>query len=66
METQLSVEVELARRIEQVRAEIARAAERAGRSPEDVTLVAVSKTVPADRVRAAAELGITHFGENRV
>ncbi|MFQ5341123.1 MAG: YggS family pyridoxal phosphate-dependent enzyme [Anaerolineae bacterium] len=52
--------------IEQVRARIAAAAERAGRDPGDVTLVAVTKTVPARRVRMAWELGLTDFGENRV
>jgi hypothetical protein len=51
---------------ERVVATIAEAAARAGRSPDDVTLVAVSKTVPADRLRAATAAGITLFGENRV
>src|SRR4051794_140074 len=45
---------------------IGAACARAGRSPSDVTLVAVSKTVPADRVRAAVEAGFTVLGENRV
>ncbi len=45
---------------------IARAAERAGRDPADVTLVAVSKTVPADRLRAAVAVGMEVLGENRV
>lgn len=44
---------------------IADAAARAGRTPEDITLVAVSKTFPLDVVKAAYELGITHLGENR-
>ncbi len=52
--------------IERVRSRIAAAAERAGRHPADVTLVAVTKTVPAYRVRVAWELGLTNFGENRV
>jgi pyridoxal phosphate enzyme (YggS family) len=39
---------------------------RVGRDPSSVTLVAVSKTVPAERVRAAVAAGITLFGENRV
>ena len=46
--------------------QIAGAAARAGRSPDDVTLVAVSKTVPADRLRAAVAAGLTTLGENRV
>jgi PLP dependent protein len=45
---------------------IAGAAQRVGRDPADVTLVAVSKTVAAERVRAAVDAGITVFGENRV
>jgi pyridoxal phosphate enzyme (YggS family) len=59
-------EADLAERIQRVRATIADAAMRSGRRPEDVTLVAVSKTVGAERVLAAARLGITDFGENRV
>lgn len=42
------------------------ACERAGRSPDAVQLVAVTKTVPAERVREAAACGQTLFGENRV
>lgn len=45
---------------------IERAVGRAGRRREEVTLVAVSKTFPADAVRAAYEAGLRHFGENRV
>ncbi|MDH7488064.1 MAG: YggS family pyridoxal phosphate-dependent enzyme [Anaerolineae bacterium] len=45
---------------------IAEAAARAGRSPDAITLVAVTKTVPAEIVAAAWELGVRHFGENRV
>ncbi|HSU88312.1 MAG TPA: YggS family pyridoxal phosphate-dependent enzyme, partial [Terriglobia bacterium] len=42
------------------------AAERSGRTPEAVKLIAVTKSVPADRIREAAEAGIVHVGENRV
>ncbi len=45
---------------------IARAAERVGRDPASVSLLAVSKTQPAAAVRAAAAAGQTLFGENRV
>lgn len=45
---------------------IAEAAARAGRNPDDITLVAVTKTVPADIIAAAWVLGVRHFGENRV
>jgi pyridoxal phosphate enzyme (YggS family) len=53
-------------RVAAVRERIARAAARAGRPPGDVTLVAVSKTQPADVVRAAFAAGLRHFGENKV
>jgi pyridoxal phosphate enzyme (YggS family) len=45
---------------------IAKAAERAGRKVEEITLVAVSKTHPASAIREAYEAGVRHFGENRV
>jgi PLP dependent protein len=51
---------------EAVLARIADAAARAGRDPGAVTLVAISKTVPADRVRAAVAAGLSVLGENRV
>jgi pyridoxal phosphate enzyme (YggS family) len=50
----------------EVRARVAQAAERAGRDPGAITLVGVSKTMPAERVRAAYDEGLRHFGENRV
>lgn len=49
-----------------VRERIATAAIRCGRRPEDVTLVAVSKTKPVEAVQAALAAGQTEFGENRV
>jgi PLP dependent protein len=51
---------------ERVLARIADACARGGRSPGDVELVAVSKMVPVQRVRAAIEAGQRVFGENRV
>jgi PLP dependent protein len=48
-----------------VRARIAAAARAAGRDPESVALLAVSKTWPADAVRELAGLGQLDFGENR-
>jgi pyridoxal phosphate enzyme (YggS family) len=45
---------------------IARAAHRAGRPAEQVTLIGVSKTQPASAIREAYEAGVRHFGENRV
>jgi pyridoxal phosphate enzyme (YggS family) len=49
-----------------VRARIARAAGRAGRDPSSIRLIAVSKTFPAEYVRAAADAGQIDFGENKV
>jgi hypothetical protein len=51
-------------RLEAVGAAIAAACRRAGRAPEEVTLVSVSKTVPAESIRAAREAGAAVFGEN--
>jgi hypothetical protein len=45
---------------------IARAARRAGRRAEEITLIGVSKTHPASAIREAYEAGVRHFGENRV
>ena len=56
----------LAENLAWVRERIARAAARAGRKPDEITLVAVSKTFPAEAIRAAYEAGLRHFGENRV
>ena len=56
----------LRRAREAVLERIAAAASRAGRDPGDVTLVAVSKTVPAERLRAAVAAGYPILGENRV
>lgn len=56
----------LAKHIDDVRRRIAEAAERAGRDPHAVTLVAVSKTVDRATVDAAYALGLRHFGENRI
>jgi PLP dependent protein len=57
-----SIEENLAR----VREQIAVAAARAGRAKEEIELVAVSKTHPAEKVQAAFEAGQTLFGESRV
>jgi hypothetical protein len=45
---------------------IGAAAKRAGRDPAGVTLVAVTKSQPSEVIRAAYDLGLRHFGENRV
>ena len=56
----------IAERLETVRLRIAGACQRAGRSPDEVTLVAVVKGFPPEVVRQATAAGIGHFGENRV
>lgn len=53
-------------RLAEVRARISQAASRADRDPASVRLVAISKTFPADAVRAAVDAGHTEFGENKV
>lgn len=56
----------VAARLREVRAEIARACAETGRDPSAVTLVAVSKTQPPERVQAALDAGQRVFGENYV
>jgi pyridoxal phosphate enzyme (YggS family) len=62
----VSLDIDLAARLAEVRDRMARAAARAGRAPADVRLVAISKTYPPDHVRAAFAAGQIDFGENRV
>jgi hypothetical protein len=57
---------ELAERAAEVREALTQAAKEAGRAPEDVTLVAVSKLHPASDIRDLAETGQIEFGENYV
>ncbi len=61
-----SLEPTIAENLHVVRERMADAASRAGRRPEDVTLVAVSKTKPVEAVRSALAAGQLVFGENRV
>jgi PLP dependent protein len=51
---------------ERVTERIAAAAKRAGRRADEITIVAVSKTFPAETIRAAYNAGLRHFGENRI
>ena len=60
------MESEMQERIASVRRRIAQAAQRAGRSETDITLIGVSKTKPAALVNEALACGITDIGENRV
>jgi len=52
--------------INSIRERISRACLRAGRSPSEVTLIAVAKTFPAAAVREAADAGAADVGENYV
>jgi hypothetical protein len=52
--------------VDRVREAVAGACRRAGRNPADVLLIAVSKTVDLDRIRAAVAAGVPALGENRV
>jgi PLP dependent protein len=56
---------EIAANLGAVRGRIAAACSDAGREPDDVVLVVVTKFFPASDVRLLAELGVTHVGENR-
>ena len=56
---------QIAENIEVIRARMAKACLRAGRSPDDVRLMAVTKFVEEDRIAEAIDAGVTLFGENR-
>jgi len=56
----------IAENLAQVRERTGDAARRSGRRPEDIALMAVSKTFPAERIREAYDAGLRLFGENRV
>ena len=56
----------IAENLERVREQIANAAANSGRSADDVELVAITKTHPAEKVREAVEAGQILFGESRV
>jgi hypothetical protein len=56
----------IAANLADVRRRVAEAARRAGRDPDDVTVIAVSKTFSADHVREAWAAGQRNFGENKV
>lgn len=57
---------EIAGNLARVRERIEGAAARSGRSAEEITLIAVSKTHSAARIQELFQLGVRHFGENRV
>src|SRR5215813_9036246 len=53
-------------RVAAIREKMSVAANRSGRNVDEITLIAVSKTHPAEAIREAFGAGIVHFGENRV
>lgn len=58
--------MDLGERIQTIQKRIAEAALRVRRNPEEITLLAVTKTFPAETVQEAYRLGLRDFGENRV
>ncbi|HZP25733.1 MAG TPA: YggS family pyridoxal phosphate-dependent enzyme, partial [Dehalococcoidia bacterium] len=56
----------IAERAQEVLSQVAAACERAGRNPQEVRVVAISKTFPASMIREAAAAGFRDIGENRV
>jgi PLP dependent protein len=62
----LSEGVDLATNLARVREQIAEAALQAGRQPDEITLVGVSKTQPAEAIAEVIRAGLRDFGENRV
>ena len=58
--------IDVAGNLARVRERISRAAERAGRAPDDVLLVGISKLVDVERIRSALAAGLGVLGENRV
>ena len=56
----------IAENLLRVNQRIAAAANRASRNAEEITLIGVSKTHPAEAIREAFDAGLRHFGENRV
>ncbi len=57
---------EIEKNLETVRRNIAAACERSGRSPDDVLLLGVTKTIDCDRISRLVELGVNSLGENKV
>jgi pyridoxal phosphate enzyme (YggS family) len=59
-------ELSIAENIEKVKARIRAAAERSGRDPADIKIIAVTKTVSPERIARTVDCGLTELGENRV
>ena len=60
------IETVIATNLQNIRRRVDAAATSAGRDPEDVLVLAISKTMPVELVHEAAAAGQVHFGENRV
>ena len=60
------VDMDISQNLLDVERRVSQAAQRAGRSPGEVTVVAVTKGLTAQTIEAAIEAGIRHIGENRV
>lgn len=58
--------MEFSDRLQEIQDRIAQAASRSARKPQEVTLLAVTKTFPVETIRQAYEAGLRDFGENRV
>ena len=58
--------MDIAGNIKDVKARIDRAAAKAGRNPDNITLIVVTKYAEESAIQAAAAAGVGHFGENRV
>ena len=65
-EERMTARVDVAANLERVRERIERAAERAGRRPEEILLLGATKGVDVERIEAAIEAGLTDIGENYV
>jgi pyridoxal phosphate enzyme (YggS family) len=61
-----SVSRDLSENLAHVRERIELAATQSGRAPEEISLIAVSKSHPARKIQELYEAGVRHFGENRV
>lgn len=66
MNTSLRVNVDLEANLREVKRRVMNACQRVGRAPEEITIVAITKTVDPSVMATAFELGIRHFGESRV
>ena len=57
---------DIKKNLEEVKSKIYKSAKKSGRTYEDITLIAVTKTHPAEMINEAIELGVTDIGENKV